>query len=144
MADFSASRGSPRVAGVILRAMATATLLLSVGCAVSPLREERPISGNAAVVGWTQSARELRGRKQFDEAAARLERALRAEPGNAYLWHELALVHMEQGNLDQAIQFAYKSNALAGDDRLKTRNRRLVDRARTARDKQGPAAADPQ
>ena len=83
------------------------------------------------MVGWADSAAELRDLKQFDQAAAKLERALRVEPGNARLWHELARVHLDQGNADQAIQFAHKSDALAIDESLKSRNRRLIKAARS-------------
>ena len=118
--------------GFILPVLAVALVVAFSGCATAPERpDDPPVSDHAAVVGWADSARELRDRKQFEQAAAKLERALRVEPGNARLWHELARVHLEQGNADQAIQFAYKSDALARDERLKSRNRRLIDAARS-------------
>lgn len=121
--------------------LALVTLVILASCTTTATRPERqPISDQAAVVNWVDSARHFRDRKQFDQAAVKLERALRIEPGNAKLWHELARVHLDQGNFDQAIQFANKSNALTWDDDLKTSNRRLVNAAqsrRKRRDAQG-------
>ena len=48
-------------------------------------------------------------------AAATLERALRIQPREAYLWNRLAHVRMEQGRHAQAGNFAQRSNALAKD-----------------------------
>lgn len=109
-----------------------ALFLFALGsCTSTPRQERQPVSDHPAVVEWVYSARDLRDRKLFEQAAAKLERALRIEPGNARLWHELARVHLEQGNFDQAIQFAYKSNALSRDDKLKSSNRRLVKTAQS-------------
>ena len=115
------------LAGIILLAAASCTT-------IGTRQEPQPISDNTAVVNLANSARELRHSKVFEQAAAKLERALRIEPGNAFVWHELALVYLEQGNPDQAIQFAYKSSALTENESLKLRNRRLV---RTARSRLG-------
>lgn len=49
-------------------------------------------------------------------AANSLERALRIEPRNAVLWNRLADVRFTQGNWQQAIQLAAKSNTLAAND----------------------------
>ena len=112
--------------------LVSVTLVILASCTTTATRQERqPISDQAAVVNWVDSARYLRERKQFDQAAVKLERALRVEPGNASLWHELARVHLDQGNFDQAIQFANKSNALTRDNDLKTSNRRLVNTAQS-------------
>lgn len=107
-------------------------LLAVVSCTTTGTRQDpKPISEKTAVINLTDSARELRHRKAFEQAAAMLERALRIEPGNPFLWRELALVYLEQGNPGQAIQFAYKSSALTGDESLKRRNSQLVKDARS-------------
>jgi Tfp pilus assembly protein PilF len=64
-------------------------------------------------------------------AAATLERALRIEPGEAYLWNRLARVRMEQGQYAQAGNLAARSNALAGDrPQLKQSNWSIIAAAR--------------
>ncbi len=70
---------------------------------------------------------------QWEQAAALLERALRIEPRNAWLWHHLATVRFRQGRYAQAVSLANKSNSLApGDTVLREKNRRLVEQARQA------------
>jgi len=119
--------------------LALVTLVILASCTTKATRPEpQPISDRAAVANWVDSARHFRDRKQFDQAAVKLERALRIEPGNASLWHELARVHLDQGNFDQAIQFANKSNALTRDDDLKASNRRLVNAAQSRRKRRDP------
>ena len=55
------------------------------------------------------------------------ERALDIEPENAWLWHRLAQVRLQQGRLDQAASFAAKSNTLAvSDPRLSAENWGLI------------------
>jgi Tfp pilus assembly protein PilF len=53
---------------------------------------------------------------QFSKAEMILERALRVEPRNARLWHEMAQVKYGQKEYGQAVQFCIKSNSLAGKD----------------------------
>jgi lipopolysaccharide biosynthesis regulator YciM len=53
---------------------------------------------------------------QFSKAEMILERALRVEPRNARLWHEMAQVKYGQKDYGQAVQFCIKSNSLAGKD----------------------------
>lgn len=51
---------------------------------------------------------------------------MRIEPANPVLWQELAIVHVEQGSYEQAIQFAAKSNSLARQRALKKKNWQLM------------------
>lgn len=70
--------------------------------------------------------------KQWERAAAFLERALRIEPRNGFLWHRLARVRMYQGQYSLAESLMQKSNALAGDDEeLKLKNQQLLEQLRT-------------
>jgi tetratricopeptide (TPR) repeat protein len=70
----------------------------------------------------------------FDRAAATLERAVRIEPTNAALWHDLGEVRYRQGEFSQAESMAIRSNSLAGSEyRLEARNWRLIERARAGR-----------
>jgi Flp pilus assembly protein TadD len=60
-----------------------------------------------------------------------LERALRIEPRNPYLWNRLARVRLEQGQYPQAGILAAKSSTLAGDlPELQRDNRRIAAAAR--------------
>ncbi len=67
-------------------------------------------------------------------AAASLERALRIEPRNPRLWHELARVRLLQGDRVQAETLAARSNTYAaGDAELRAANQRLIEDARSRR-----------
>lgn len=95
--------------------------------------DEPPV--NPAIVALLNSAgQELRAGR-YEQAAAALERALRIEPANAWLWHRLARIRLEQGELEQAASLAARSNSLAGGDpRLGADNWRLIA---TVRERQG-------
>ena len=67
-------------------------------------------------------------------AAASLERALRIEPRNPRLWHELARVRLLQGDRVQAETLAARSNTYAaGDAELRAANQRLIEDSRSRR-----------
>ena len=101
-------------------------------CAVRPQPQvEQAVSENPAVVALVDSARAAADTGRFDSASATLERALRIEARNPKLWHELALIRMQQGHHQQAASLAAKSNAWAGNDtRLRSRNWRVIGEAR--------------
>jgi tetratricopeptide (TPR) repeat protein len=68
-----------------------------------------------------------------ESAGASLERALRIEPRNAWLWQELAQLRLTQGQYAQAIALAKKSISFAGKDkRLLALDWRVVGNARVA------------
>lgn len=91
---------------------------------------EAGVSAAPAVVALADEASGHRAAGRFDQAAAALERALRIEPRNARLWHELAAVRLAGGDAQQAIQLATRSNSFAGDDpALEAANWRLMGRA---------------
>ena len=122
-----------------IAALAVATLLTA--CAtVAP---EPPVSDNAAVLALVEQAHVDTGEARYTGAVAGLERALRIEPRNARLWHELAKVRLAQGDADQAEGLARRANSLAGADRrLQAANWRLIGEARSARgDSAGAAEA---
>jgi len=77
------------------------------------------------------------------EAAATLERAIRIEPRNPWLWHRLAVVRFQEGQHPLAIELAKRSNVLArGNRRLLAGNWLLVAKARAGlRDAEGAARA---
>ena len=80
-------------------------------------RESVPVpeEGKAAAT-LLASARQNARTGQFSQAEMMLERALRVEPRNARLWHEMAQVKYGQKDYGQVVQFCIKSNSLAGKD----------------------------
>lgn len=92
-----------------------------------------PVSGNRAVIALVDRARQEVGAGRRESAAASLERALRIEPRNAWLWHELARLRLIQGQYAQAVSLAQKSNSLAVRERnLQALNWHLIADARIA------------
>ena len=86
------------------------------------------------MAGLMESARNDAQSGKLVQAAATLERALRIEPRNPRLWHELALVRLRQGDGAQAANLAARSNSFAGGDAaLRSANQNIIDQARTAR-----------
>lgn len=88
-----------------------------------PLLETRPqlpayarnaeeMSG-AAVVSLLRQARSASTAGKPQQAQAALERALRIEPRNYFIWTALAGSYLDQRNYAQAISVAKKSNSLA-------------------------------
>ncbi len=118
--------------------------LLFTGCAVVPTEmPPPPTSNNTAVLALLDKAQNQSVAGEWGKAGANLERALRIEPRNPLLWHELARVRLSQGQYQQAENLATKSNSLAaGDRRLQTENWRLIGQARSRRgDLRGSQAA---
>ena len=111
-------------------------VLLVAGCASTPSPDaEGPAAPqeSIAVAGLMESARADAQAGRLAEAAARLERALRLEPRNPRLWHELARVRLRQGEYAQAESLAARSNSwAAADSALRAANLRLIEDARAA------------
>ncbi len=96
-----------------------------------------------AVVALLDDADQYAASGKRDQAAASLERALRIEPKNPLLWHRLSLIRLQQGNWDQAIALATKSNVLAaGNFTLQSDNWLVIAKAKDAMgDKAGATKA---
>jgi Tfp pilus assembly protein PilF len=112
-------------------------LAFLAGCSTTPSTDlppqpsARTASKNVAVVGLVRSARQDTEAGRLANAAATLERAVRIEPRNPRLWHELARVRLRQGEFDQAASLAARSNSWAGSDAdLRAANQRIIDNAR--------------
>jgi len=74
-----------------------------------------------------QLSMQQQGKGNVVGAVASMERALRIEPRNAYLWNRLAHLRMKQGQGSRAAELAAKSKSLAGaDNQLKADNWRLI------------------
>lgn len=69
------------------------------------------------------------------KAAANLERALRIEPENPWIWHRLAVLRLQQERWAEAITLAQKSNSLAPTHarRIHSGNWELIARAESGR-----------
>jgi len=84
-----------------------------------------------AVGALASQAERQRQMGDYVGAAATLERALRIEPREAFLYNRLARVRMEQGSYAQAGNFAQRSNSLAKDQpQLKQDNWGMIAVAR--------------
>lgn len=78
-----------------------------------------------------QQAANDRRKGNLDLAVSRLERAVRIQPRNPRLWHELAEVRLQQHQPRLAEELAKKSIALAqGNKGLIQKNWRLIAKAR--------------
>ena len=116
---------------IISRSGALMLLLLLTSCTV--LRPT-PVSENPAVLGLLQQARADSAENKLQSAVAGIERALRIEPRNPWLWQELARLHLAQGDHAQAESLAARSTSWAGSDAaLRAANWRIIAAARSAR-----------
>jgi tetratricopeptide (TPR) repeat protein len=106
---------------------------LDTAASPAPPAPAAPRPSSAAVVALIDAAAAQASSGDVDQAAATLERALRIEPSNATLWHRLAVLRMQQGRYEQAMELAMRSNSLArGDARLLDANRQVIERSRAA------------
>jgi predicted Zn-dependent protease len=118
-----------------------AVMLLTACATLQPAAP--PVSENPAVLALLEQARSEAAQNKLQTAAASVERALRIEPRNPWLWQELARLHLAQGDPAQAESLAARANTWAGNDRtLRASNWRLIGEARAARgDAAGAQAA---
>lgn len=87
-------------------------------------------SDNPAVIALLDDTDLRVSRGDPEAAAVFVERALRLEPKNPWLWHRLAALKLEQGQWHQAAALAQKSNSLsAGRPALRRANADLIERA---------------
>ena len=92
------------------------------------------MSDNNAVIALADTGRADAASGKLDAAAASFERALRIEPRNPALWHELAKLRLQQGQYQQAEGLAARSNGWAGDNKtLRAENWRIIGQARLKR-----------
>ena len=103
--------------------------------AIQPDREPSAPAAVAspAVIALLDQAGAQAQEGQLDRAAATLERALRIEPGNAGVWHDLGEIRYHQGQYRQAVDLAARSRHLAaGDPALQASTWRLTAKAKRA------------
>ncbi len=91
------------------------------------------MSDNKAVIALLDQAQSDNGAGHREAAGSSLERALRIEPRNPWLWHLLAQLRLDQGQYAQAITLARKSNSFAGHQSdVQAANWQLIGQARVA------------
>ena len=95
----------------------------------APLQPER-VSDNPAVVALMDDTDYRLSEGDAEGAAGSVERALRLEPKNPWLWHRLAVLRLQQGHRRQAAALAEKSNSLSiRHPELRRANAELIERA---------------
>lgn len=93
--------------------------------------ESTTLQAGAGALAMLEKAEEYVQMRRFDLAITTLERALRMEPRNAWIWNRLAVAHLEERNRQQAVHLATKSNALiSADHPLRPLNNNIIARAR--------------
>jgi tetratricopeptide (TPR) repeat protein len=122
-------------------------VVAAVGFGCAPARTG-PAAGSGeslpAVQSLVESARTATAEGRNDDAAAYLERALRLQPDDPALWMELARTRRAQGQWDQAVSLALRSNSLAsGDEDLLKSNWTFIAECRRAQgDEEGALDAE--
>jgi predicted Zn-dependent protease len=115
---------------------------------VTPVEPAQPLppanthsySLNAASRALVAQAETQRKSKNFMQAAATLERALRIEPNNPLLWLAYGELRMDEGNYAQAENMGRKAvNSAGGDPRTQSNAWRLIAESLKARDKNNEA-----
>ncbi len=88
-------------------------------------------SGSAeAVRELIVSSRTFSASGDYARALADIERAIRIEPRNPYLWLELGETHLSRGDARQAVATSRKAISVAGPDRVaKAAAEDLLERA---------------
>ena len=95
----------------------------------APLLPDR-VSDNPAVLALMDETDYRLGEGDAEAAASSVERALRLEPKNPWLWHRLAVLRLQQGHWRQAAALAEKSNSLSiRHPELRKANAGLIERA---------------
>lgn len=90
----------------------------TVGSPPSEATSPGEASGSsAAVQELVSSSRTSRRSGDYALAQADIERALRIEPRNPYLWLELGEIHLDRDDPEQAAATARKAMSVAGSDR---------------------------
>lgn len=103
------------------------------GSASAPVEEAEPEAGSGsaeAVQELVASSRTSRASGDYAHALADIERAIRIDPRNPYLWLELGEIHLSRDDPRQAAATAKKAMSVAGADRAaKAAAEDLLERA---------------
>lgn len=85
-------------------------------CSTTMPLVQNPVSSNQAVISLIDMAMQHRDRGDYASAGSSLERALRIEPNNGYLWKALAELNYAEGNYREAESLALRGNSYANSD----------------------------
>jgi hypothetical protein len=87
-----------------------------------------------AVLSLFKQAEQARAAKKFDHAESALNRALRIDPRNAFVWQALANLHLAQHQYDYAENEAQKSTSLGrGNPYIEAGNLHILADVREAK-----------
>lgn len=87
----------------------------------------KPPASRGAVLDLLKQSKTAIDEGNYSDAESLLKRALRIEPGNAWLWHNMAVLQFYREDYQQAIQQALKSNNLAkNNQKLKSDNYKVI------------------
>lgn len=90
-------------------------------------KKSAPPASRQAVLDLLAQSKSAIEQTNYNEAEGLLKRALRIEPGNAWLWHNMAILKFYQEDYHQAIQQALKSNNLGKNNpELKNNNSKVI------------------
>jgi len=93
---------------------------------VAKVKKKSVPASRAAVLDLLAQSKSAIEQQQYNEAENILKRALRIEPGNAWLWHNMAVIKFYQEDYQQAIQQALKSNNLGKNNQQLTSNNEKI------------------
>lgn len=86
-----------------------------------------PPASRQAVLDLLAQSKSAIEKYKYADAESLLKRALRIEPGNAWLWHNMAVLKFYQQDYQQAIQQALKSNNLGhNNSQLRKNNSKVI------------------
>ena len=99
----------------------------STTATIAPVEDVQPQGPGSSLLEQAQIHQD---RGELSQAMALVERVVRMEPRNSYAWHRLAQLHLAAGETEKAIQFAKRSNQMAGNNQaLITKNLHLIESA---------------
>jgi hypothetical protein len=88
---------------------------------------------SAAVISLYKQADQARAARKFDHAESALNRALRIDPRNPFVWQALANLHLSEHQYDYAENEAQKSTSLGrGNPYIEAANLRILADVREA------------
>ncbi len=92
--------------------------------------KKSPPPSRQAVLTLLEQSKSAMERNDYSGSQSLLTRALRIEPDNAWLWHNMAVLKFYQEDYQQAIQYALKSNNLEKQDpQLKNSNAQIINQS---------------
>ncbi len=114
-----------KIIGLLIVLMVFSMSIQAAGSSESRTAEPRAGAPDtsSAITSLLNDAKKHFEAGESEQAAALLERALRIDPRNPILWHNLAGVRLQQEDWSRAANLASKSNTFSNDSKwLRVRN----------------------